>query len=288
MRKQIFALLACLLLAGCGAPAETAAPTESLPKTALAEPISAPAIVTEGQIPEGDLDLPTEVVSLYGWQTSGEPLALLAELPERGMALYGISDVGEPHVLFRWGDTLAAFPDWVIDTPKSVTPELLALDLDGDGAAEPVVLCYQGGTQVNLYDLHVLQQSSGTLTDYRLPEALYAEQLSALLTLGGSGETLTVSLGDQSIEAALPEGVQAETLDRLWTGANVSWLEAAGTLRLVDRPALLPEDAAAKAGIASAVFLPAEVSARVSFSDGRFTLSDMTLQSKFSEVFHKE
>ena len=283
MRKQIFALLACLLLAGCGAPAETAASTDSRPDSALAEPISAPAIVTEGQIPEGDLDLPTEVVSLYGWQTSGEPLALLAELPERGMALYGISDVGEPHVLFRWGDTLAAFPDWVIDTPKSVTPELLALDLDGDGAAEPVVLCYQGGTQVNLYDLHVLQQSSGTLTDYRLPEALYAEQLSALLTLGGSGETLTVSLGDQSIEAALPEGVQAETLDRLWTGAFVSWSEEGDSLWLEDRPALYPADST----LASVVSL-AVLSARVSFSDGRFTLSDMTLQSKFSEVFHKE
>ena len=283
MKKAFLLALACLLLAGCGAPAETAVPTESLPKTALAEPISAPAIVTEGQIPEGDLDLPTEVVSLYGWQTSGEPLALLAELPERGMALYGISDVGEPHVLFRWGDTLAAFPDWVIDTPKSVTPELLALDLDGDGAAEPVVLCYQGGTQVNLYDLHVLQQSSGTLTDYRLPEALYAEQLSALLTLGGSGETLTVSLGDQSIEAALPEGVQAETLDRLWTGAFVSWSEEGDSLWLEDRPALYPADST----LASVVSL-AVLSARVSFSDGRFTLSDMTLQSKFSEVFHKE
>ena len=288
MKKAFLMALACLLLAGCGAPAETAAPTDSRPDSALAEPISAPAIVTEGQIPEGDPDLPTEVVSLYGWQTSGEPLALLAELPEQGMALYGISDKGEPHVLFRWGDTLAAFPDWVIDTPKSVTPELLALDLDGDGAAEPVVSCFQGGTQVNLYDLHVLQQFSGTLTDYRLPEALYEEQLSDLLTLGGSGETLAISLGDQSIEAALPDGVQAETLDRLWTGANVSWTEEAGTLRLADRPALLPEDAADKAGIASTVFLPAEISARVSFSGGRFTLSDMTLQSKFSEVFHKE
>ena len=285
MRHLLPAVLACLLLAGCGAPADTAA---GVPEATSVEILSAPSIVTEGQAPGEDLDLPTAVVSLYDWQTSGEPLALLAEIPEQGMALYGAASGDASHVLFRWDDTLAEFPDWTIDAPKSVALELLALDLDGDGSVEPVVLCYQGGTQVNLYDLHVLQQSSGTLTDYRLPEALYEEQLSGLLTLGGSGETLTVSLGDQSIEAALPEGVQAETLDRLWTGANVSWLEAAGTLRLVDRPALLPEDAAAKAGIASAVFLPAEVSARVSFSDGRFTLSDMTLQSKFSEVFHKE
>ena len=170
--------------------------------------------MTEGQIPAETCDLPTETVSLYDWQTSGEPLALLAEIPEEEMALYGVADGDAPHVLFRWSGTLAEFPDWAIDTPKSVTPELLALDLNGDGAPEPVVLCYQGGTQVNLYDLHVLRQSNGALTDFRLPDALYAEQLSALLTLGGRRwRRLTVSLGDRSIEAALPDGVQAEALD---------------------------------------------------------------------------
>ena len=234
--------------------------------------------MTVGQTPEADCDLPTESVSLYDWPASGEPLALLAELPERGMALYGVADGEEaPHVLFRWGDTLAEFPDWTIYTPKSVTPELLALDLDGDGALEPVVLCYRGGTQVCVYDLHVLQQSDGILTDYRLPETLYEEQLSALLTLGGSGETLTISLGSQSIEAALPEGVQAETLEHLWTGAFVSWQAEDGTLRLVDQAALPPESSTA----ISTVYLTA-LSARVSFSDGQFSLSDFTLQSKLS------
>lgn len=278
MKKRLIFLLAALALTGCAAPTETA--VDSLPAAAPVEPLSAPGIMTEGQIPAETCDLPTETVSLYDWQTSGEPLALLAEIPEEQMALYGVADGDAPHVLFRWGGTLAEFPDWAIDTPKSVTPELLALDLNGDGAPEPVVLCYQGGTQVNLYDLHVLRQSDGALTDFRLPDALYAEQLSALLTLGGSGETLTVSLGDRSIEAALPDGVQAEALDRLWTGANVSYLEDAGTLRLVDKPALLPEDAAGKAGIASAAGLNTEASARVSFSDGQFTLSEFALQSK--------
>lgn len=263
--------LSILLLTGCRAPAE------SLPETAPAEPISAPAVVTEGQAPEELYDLPTEVVSLYDWQTSGEPLALLAEIPEQEMALYGVADGDTPYVLFRWGDILAEFPDWVIDTPKSVTPELLALDLDGDGALEPVVLCYRGGTQVCVYDLHVLQQSDGILTDYRLPETLYEEQLSALLTLGGSGETLTISLGSQSIEAALPEGVQAETLEHLWTGAFVSWQAEDGALRLVDQAALPPESSTA----ISTVYLTA-LSARVSFSDGQFALSDFTLQCKLS------
>ena len=202
MKKAFLMVLACLLLAGCGAPTGT---TAKVPETAPEEPISAPAVVTEGRVPEEYDALPTEVVSLYDWQTSGEPLALLAEIPEQEMALYGVADRDAPHVLFRWGDTLAEFPDWVIYTPKSVTPELLALDLDGDGAVEPVVSCFQGGNQVSRYALHVLQQSRGTLTDSQLPDSLYEEQLSALLTLSGSGEMLTISLGSQSIEAALPE-----------------------------------------------------------------------------------
>ena len=274
MRHLLPAVLACLLLAGCGAPADAAA---EVPESTSAEILSAPSIVTEGQAPGEDLDLPAEVVSLYDWQTSGGQLALLAEIPAQGMALYGVAGGDAPHVLFRWDDTLAAFPDWTIDAPKSVALELLALDLDGDGSVEPVVLCYQGGTQVNLYDLHVLQQFSGTLTDYRLPEALYEEQLSDLLALGGSGQTLTISLGSRSIEAALPEGVQAETLERLWTGASVSWQAEEGALWLVDKPALPPESSAA----ISTVYL-AVLSARVSFSDGQFALSDFTLQSKLS------
>lgn len=274
MKKAFLMVLACLLLAGCGAPTGT---TAKVPETAPEEPISAPAVVTEGRVPEEYDALPTEVVSLYDWQTSGEPLALLAEIPEQEMALYGVADRDAPHVLFRWGDTLAEFPDWVIYTPKSVTPELLALDLDGDGAVEPVVSCFQGGNQVSRYALHVLQQSRGTLTDSQLPDSLYEEQLSALLTLSGSGEMLTISLGSQSIEAALPEGVQAETLEHLWTGAFVSWSEAGGVLWLEDRPALYPENSALASVVSMAV-----LSARVFLSDGQFTLSDMTLQSKLS------
>lgn len=274
MKKAFLMVLACLLLAGCGAPTGT---TAKVLETAPEEPISAPAVVTEGRVPEEYDALPTEVVSLYDWQTSGEPLALLAEIPEQEMALYGVADRDAPHVLFRWGDTLAEFPDWVIYTPKSVTPELLALDLDGDGAVEPVVSCFQGGNQVSRYALHVLQQSRGTLTDSQLPDSLYEEQLSALLTLSGSGEMLTISLGSQSIEAALPEGVQAETLEHLWTGAFVSWSEDGGVLWLEDRPALYPENSALASVVSMAV-----LSARVFLSDGQFTLSDMTLQSKLS------
>ena len=278
MRRLLPAILACLLLAGCGGAGETfenAALEET--ESALPGAVSASAVITEGQAPGEDLDLPTDVVSLYDWQTSGEPLVLLAEIPAQGMSLYGAAGGDASHVLFRWDDTLAEFPDWTIDAPKSVALELLALDLDGDGSVEPVVSCFQGGTQVSLYDLHVLQRSDGVLTDHQLPKALYEEQLSDLLALGGSGQTLTLSLGSRSIEAALPEGVQAETLERLWTGASVSWQAEEGALWLVDKPALPPESSAA----ISTVYL-AVLSARVSFSGGRFTLSNMTLRSELS------
>ena len=107
MRRLLPAVLSILLLTGCGAPAETAAPTdsrpesvptapaeslpepapaetdeaaaesppepistapaESLPAAAPAGPLSAPAVVTVGQAPEEPYDLPTEVIGLRDW-----------------------------------------------------------------------------------------------------------------------------------------------------------------------------------------------------------------------------
>ena len=71
--------------------------------------------------------------------------------------------------------------------------------------------------------------------------------------------------------------MQAETLEHLWTGAFVSWSEDGGVLWLEDRPALYPENSALASVVSMAV-----LSARVFLSDGQFTLSDMTLQSKLS------
>ena len=87
MKKAFLMVLACLLLAGCGAPSETVTPTDSRPDSALAEtdeaaaesppepistapaesppatapaePLSAPAVVTAGQAPEEIPDLST-------------------------------------------------------------------------------------------------------------------------------------------------------------------------------------------------------------------------------------
>ena len=83
MKKAFLMVLACLLLAGCGAPSETVTPTDSWPDSALAEtneaaaesppatapaePLSAPAVVTAGQAPEEPYDLPTEVIGLKDW-----------------------------------------------------------------------------------------------------------------------------------------------------------------------------------------------------------------------------
>ena len=115
MKKAFLMVLACLLLAGCGAPSETVTPTDSWPDSALAEtneaaaesppepistapaesppatapaePLSAPAVVTAGQAPEEPYDLPTEVIGLKDWigesRWNHDPVGLLAELPGR-------------------------------------------------------------------------------------------------------------------------------------------------------------------------------------------------------------
>ena len=79
MKRQFFAVLLAgifLLLTGCGA--EKAVPPVSLPETETLPALSAPAVVTEGQPPEEDYDLPGEVMSLVQWHERAAPMALLA------------------------------------------------------------------------------------------------------------------------------------------------------------------------------------------------------------------
>ena len=141
MKKAFLMALACLLLAGCGAPSETVTPTDSWPDSALAEtneaaaesppepistapaesppatapaePLSAPAVVTAGQAPEEPYDLPTEVIGLKDWigesRWNHDPVGLLAELPERELSLYGVTKWLDSSALLRWGDSLAEF-----------------------------------------------------------------------------------------------------------------------------------------------------------------------------------
>ena len=114
MKKAFLMALACLLLTGCGGagePPESATPeaipqetTDALPEAAEsgekealeiapAEPISAPAVVTEGRVPERSYELPREIKSLIQWNEELDPIALLAETPNQDASLYGF-----------WGD----------------------------------------------------------------------------------------------------------------------------------------------------------------------------------------
>ena len=206
MKKAFLMVLACLLLAGCGAPSETVTPTDSWPDSALAEtneaaaesppepistapaesppatapaePLSAPAVVTAGQAPEEPYDLPTEVIGLKDWigesRWNHDPVGLLAELPERELSLYGVTKWLDSSALLRWGDSLAEF-SWSFGGPLIVEPQLWCWDVDSDGQEEVVVINHvDSGTGTSIEELHVVKKDGdGTLTDYCFPESLW-------------------------------------------------------------------------------------------------------------------
>lgn len=265
-KRLLPAALALLaLLTGCG--------TKELPPGAAAEPISAPAAVTEGRVPTRLYTLPTEVTLLTQWDQD-VPLALLAETPERDAAIYGVRG-GEDadFVLLRWGESLAEF-DWTFETPRRVQPRIWLLDVDGDGQDELVVECYQAsGTGVSVYDLHVVKKNGdGTLTDYRLPESLYTEQLAALLGVFGRDGRTWVSLGEELVDitAHLPEGVVTGDIQGLYTGSRAAFTVDYGI-----------EYHGSASIIAAGYYYwyVTDITARVSFADGTFTFSKFHLDS---------
>lgn len=266
MRKGLLpAVLAMLMLAGCG--------TKELPGTTAAQPISAPAAVTEGRPPSQTYDLPAEVTLLTQWKEE-EPIALLAEIPEKEAALYGVRNgEGGAFILVRWGDSLAEF-DWLFETPRRIQPRLWCFDVDGDGQDELVAECYQAsGTGVSVYSLHVVEKNGdGTLTDYRLPESLYTDQLVELMSVFGIGGRTWVSLGEElaDITAHLPETVETADILGLYTGSRASFLVDWGI---------------SYSGSASIVvsgydyWYVVDISARVSYGSGIFTFSEFHLDS---------
>lgn len=270
MQKRLLpAVLAVLVLTGCG--------TKELPETAAAQPISAPAAVTEGRVPSRLYALPAEVTLLTQWREN-DPVSLLAEVPEKDAALYGVRNGEEAaFILLRWGDSMAEF-DWLFETPRRVQPRLWCFDVDGDGQDELVAECYQAsGTGVSVYDLHVVEKNGdGTLTDYRLPESLYTWQLEELLGVFGSGGRTWVSLGEElaDITAHLPENVGTEDIQGLYTGSrasfNVDWeIEYSGSASIIT------------AGYY--YWYVTDVSARVSYGDGIFTFSEFHLDSFYQD-----
>ncbi len=266
MHKRLLpAALALLVLTGCG--------TKELPELTAAEPISAPAAVTEGRVPAVEYRLPETVTLLTQWQES-EPVALLAEVPEKDAALYGVRNGAEgDFVLLRWGTSLAEF-DWLFETPRRIQPRLWCFDVDGDGRDELVAECYQAsGTGVSVYDLHVVEKNGdGTLTDYRLPESLYTEQLAELMGVFGQGGRTWVFLGEELVEitAHLPENVGTADIRGLYTGSRAAYTVDYGI-----------EYHGSASIIAAGYYYwyVTDVTARVSYGDGVFTFSKFHLDS---------
>ena len=285
-RRMLPALLAAALLTGCGAPAETA-PSEpqariaSLPETALVEPISAPAVVTQGRrASEKAYVLPEVAVErMADW--SGD-VALLAELPEREIAFYGVQDRRENTMtaLLRWGDTLAEF-DWSCATPRGVLPQLRCFDADGDGVDELVAECYMGsGTGVSISQLHIVEKSAdGTLTDYCLPDTLFTD-LTAALRVENVAERTYAVLGTELVDitARLQEGMDPAGIEGL-TAGNIVAFDAAPDSKLGEYIRFRGSACLEGVDYPPTVWYVVDVDAVVDFTDGIFTLRDLHLNS---------
>ena len=290
MKKPLPVLLALVLLTGCGSGSAGViggadGPTEimvgetgavPLPETSIAQPISAPAVVTEGRVPAKEYDLPAEVADMMEWG-GRSPVAKLAELPEQDAAIYGVAKEQGTAMLLRWGDSLAEF-DWNYGGPQIAGPQLRYWDVDDDGQDEVVLVNHiGGGTGVSVDELHIVEkQEDGTLTDYVFPEKLWGEQLTSLLgTAAISGRTFAV-LGEELVDITrhLPEGLEPETLRGLGTG-SIARFEAGcsdGTDIRFSGSACLDADGFYYCYVA-------DLSADVSYADGVYTLSNFRLDS---------
>lgn len=284
MKRLLAGSLLCLLLAGCAAPAaDTSDPADAgteaavsaaLPETEDLPVLSAPAVVTEGRTPGAAYDLPEEVRRMAEWDQTAEPTALLARTADA--ALYGLAG-DEDQLLLRWGDALAEF-DWPYRTPRTVAPRLRQVDADGDGAEElAVVCCYGSGTGVSIEQLHIVEKNEdGTLTDYRLPEDdLCGGQLTAALRVETvEGRTFAV-LGRELLEITEltegrtpPQGLAAGSI----VGFDVDPDDPYGVpIRFRGSAWLEGEDYPPTAWYA------ADLSARVQYENGMFTLSGLHL-----------
>lgn len=299
MKKAFLMALACLLLTGCGGagePPESATPeaipqetTDALPEAAEsgekealeiapAEPISAPAVVTEGRVPERSYELPREIKSLIQWNEELDPIALLAETPNQDASLYGFWG-DKDLILLRWGDSLAEF-DWPYQTSHSVSPQLWLIDADSDGIEELVVVChYSSGTGVSIEQLHIIEKTeNGTLADYRLPEdILCGNQLSHALKVDSVGQRTFVTLGQELIE--ITDLIEAcPTPQGLYAGDIVSFYVNSDDLSSIPIH-LLGKAYLTGVGYTPTCWYVVEISSQVSYENGTFTLSEFHLNS---------
>lgn len=282
MRVHAFGVFAALLvLTGC-APADTA----SLPEAYRPEPISAPAVVTEGRAPAEDYELPplprdtdwrTYRNNAERWVTDSPHIAVLAEDRASDAALYALplyaNSSGET-ALIRWGDCMAEF-DWALFSgPSMVLPQIAGLDA-GLGVEKLAVICQVGtGTGVSIQELHILEKGpDGTLTAYTFPESLWREELPKLFDAAElSGRTFAI-LGHELVEFDHAyEGPDLD-LESASSGMIAKFsIEDWGGLRFRGAFCLSPPDSAVPCYMA-------ETSAEILYQDGVFTLQDFHLYS---------
>ena len=299
MKRGLPLLLALALLAGCGgnpAPAEPEVLPEeppakeetfSLPKPPRRlEPISAPAVVTEGRKPAEDYDLPplpqdtdwrTYRNNAERWVADGPHIAVLAEDREADAVLYGLplyANSSQETALIRWGDNLAEF-DWALfPGPSMVLPQIKCLDAGG-GAKELAVICQVStGTGVSTAELHILEKGpDGTLTAYTFPESLWQEELPKLFDAAELGGRTFAILGHELVEIE-HEGPDLD-LEKTSSGmiANFETTDWGG-LQFWGAFCLSPPDSAMPCYVA-------KTSAEILYENGVFTLQDFHLYSYY-------
>jgi hypothetical protein len=285
--KHLFpALLALLTLSACGAAPQADASQETglaaMPETARLDPVSAPAAVTEGQAPGEDYDLSAVTAGFREWMLDNaqNPVGLLAEVPEREVALYGITGSQGDTALLRWGDSLAEF-DWGFGGPQMAAPRLWCVDADNDGQEEVVLAnCEGSGTGLSVYGLHIVEKGEdGTLTDYRFPETLAGEQLTALLETAAVGGRAYVVLGMELVDITdIREDLDVTSVRGLVTGDSVNFA-------VEDEPDSLPcielfvEAWLDADNCAPTAWYVAEITGTVGYQDGVYTLSGLHLNS---------
>lgn len=299
MRRIWALLLALLALSACGAegagenvsPEEPGAVLEEPeePDTPLAElkavePLSAPAMVTEGRIPAEDCRLPPSVgadpdklwENFRNWAYSDDVTGLLAEIPEADAAFYGlplpVSGREPSKALIRWGDSLAEF-DWTLfPGPSMVLPQIEVLAADS-GAEKLAVICQVGaGTGVSIQELHILEKGpDGTLTAYTFPERLWQEELPRLFRAAELDGRTFAMLGYELVEFH-HEGPDLD-LEKTSSGMIADFsTEDWGGLRFRGAFCLSPPDSAMPCYVA-------ETSAEILYRDGVFAMQDFHLYS---------
>lgn len=306
MRRVLALLLVLLALSACGAgvppeepgavleepdtpPAEPAPkpehPDTALPELKAAEPLSAPALVTEGRAPAEDYRLPPSVdgdpvklvENFQDWAHSGNAAGLLGEVPEADAAFYGlpllVSGLETVKALIRWGDSLAEF-DWMYGLPRMAQTQMYCFDVDEDGQEELAIISYAGGgTSVSIEELHVIEKGpDGTLTDYQFSESLWQEQMSEPMSaVAVEGQTFAI-LGEELVR--FDAGDVDIDLETACTGsiAHFSAEDGGPPFKFQGAFCLSPVGSAAPCYVA-------ETSAGVEYRDGVFTLCNFHLYS---------